>query len=331
MTVVVRAEEVPQVTEWETTAGGTPTVVTEGSRNAAPAAFTPTQNWVKVTPVLLPAQGSPSWAAAATALVRDCITNTSTTPLQRGWSGSVTNPSQYTLPPHRGLEWWMLAESEAVPMWRGQLNPPAPFEAEKGQVLWHLIDMVSGDGSEGIALADVTLTQSSNDGNVLGDTISMMGTWYSSLAVGIRIDGKPAHESGSATNKAQRVVFLAKGKRFNGGGSQVGLDQIRVYVSGRPTYAVSMMARLGGRFSTATSHLSPPALPEVRLALGRINTNAPVTLRLNGGKVGTTYRLQATGVGPTSGPWVDISTLEEGESLIPDFGGQMMFYRTIPQ
>ncbi len=331
MLAAVHASEVPALSGWKTTAGGTPTVVKEGSRNAAPAAtFSPTRNWVKVTPILLPSEASPSWAAAAAKVVGDAVADNSSTKLWKGLVGSVTNPTEYELPPFRGLEWWMLAESVAAPMWRGELNPPAPFAAEKGQVLWHLIDLRSGDGSESVKLSDIVLTQSSADGNVLGDTISMASTSYSTLAVGVRVDGTRAHESGSATNTAQRIVFLAKGIRFNGGGSQAGLTQIRTYVTTRP-YAVTMMARVGGRTSSTTSYLNPPALPEVSLALGRLNTNAPVTLRLDGGKVGSTYRLQATGASPIAGPWVDTSTIEAGESLTPSFEGSQMFFRVVPQ
>lgn len=327
------AAEVPDVDDgFVTTAGGVPTVI-RGGRNAAPASGLAASSpaWVRVTPVLLPSEASPSWAGAARRIVDDAVANTSSTLLWQGWTGSVTNPAtQYTLPPFRGLEWWMLAESTTAPMWRGELNPSAPFGAEKGQVLWHLIDARSVGGVS-IALADITLSQQSEaDGNTLGDTISMVSTDYSPLAVGIMPDGKPARTSGVATNKVQRVVFLAKGKRFNGGGTATGLSQIRGWVTARLSYAVRMTASVGGRMSTATSYLNPPALPEVTLGLIR-PTNGPTLIRLNGGKVGQTYRIQSTGVSPVAGPWIDVGNTEAGEDIIPDLSHAQGFYRAVPQ
>ncbi len=330
--VSVKAEVVvlPSVGEIVTTAGGVPIPV--DNRNAAPASDSTTPSWVRVVPVLLPVDGSPSWAAAAKQVITDAVRGTNA-PQAKVWSGGVASPTEYTVPPFRGLEWWMLAESASAPMWRGELNPPAPFGAERGWVLWHLIDARSADGSPSISLAGITLVQNSSDGNALGATISMVATEYTDLAVGLQPDGTLALTNGPASGLAQRVLFLAKGKRFNGGGTQQGLNEIRSWVNGRAGYAVTMTALLGGRMSSSPSYLNPPALPEVTLALARATTNTPANLRLNGGKVGSTYVVQTTGVDPVSGPWIDAGVIEAGEVLAP-YGGlihSQFFFRAVPQ
>lgn len=318
--ISVMAAEVPQVAEgWVTTAGGTPTVVTEASRNAAPAATVTSPVWATVTPVLLPTAGSPNWATAVGSVLNDVRT----TNVLR--SAPVTAPTQYTIPAFQKLEWWMLAESTSAAMWRGELNPPPAFASEKGQRLWHIIRVRTTDASEGISLGAVTLTHSSTDGNVLGETISMASTSYSSLALGVKADGGLI-TSGSASQAAKEVLFLVMGKGFDGGGTQGGLDQIRTWVTGRP-YAISMMASVGGRTSKSSSYLTPPALPEVRLVHSRPSN----LLALTGGKVGSTYVLQQA-VGP-QGPWTSSFTFEAGEEITPRGwgGGDLMFYRLVAQ
>lgn len=315
----VMAAEVPQVAEgWVTTAGGQPTLVTEASRNAAPAATVTSPVWATVTPVLLPTAGSPNWATAVGSVLNDVRT----TNVLR--SVPVTAPTQYTTPAFQKLEWWMLAESTSAAMWRGELNPPPAFASERGQRLWHIIRVRTTDASEGISLGAVTLTHTSTDGNILGETISMSSTSYSSLAFGVKADGGLI-TAGSASQAAKEVIFLAMGKGFDGGGTQSGLDQIRTWVTSRP-YAVSMMASVGGRTSKSSSYLTPPALPEVRLVHSR-----PNLLALTGGKVGSTYVLQQA-TGP-QGPWNSSFAFEAGEEITPRGwgGGNSMFYRLVAQ
>lgn len=260
---------------------------------------------VTIVPVLLPSEASPNWGTAADKIVSDALAG------RRFMTGSVTNPTNYAVTSPQKLEWFNLAESTGPAQWRGQLNPPSPFNQERGQVLWHLI-MVQAEGVlEDISLSQVVVTaMSATDGNALGDTVDHATKNYSPRAVGVKADSTRI-TTGPGVTKVNRLVLLVKTVRFNGGGTAAGLSEIEAWVARHGNYSLKVTATVGGTASgSATNYLTPPPLPPVHLMVDR-NGNAT----LHGAKVGAVYRVQVSGdyAGAT---WHNAeNTLEAGETI----------------
>ncbi len=274
-------------------------------RSAAPAAVA--NATVTVTPVLLPSETSPNWNIAAEKVVNDALTG------RRFMTGSVTNPGNYAVTAPQKLEWFNLAESTGPAQWRGQLNPPAPFHQERGQLLWHLIDVQSEGSLEDVSMSQVVVSATSlTDGDILRDTVDMATKGgYGPRAVGIKADGTRIASGSAGTTKANRVLLLVRTIRFNGGGTVAGLKEIETWVNGNGNYSLKVTATVGGVASgVATNYLVPPPLPPVHLMVDR---NGKATI--HGAKVGALYRVQVS-ASHTGTTWHNVEgTIEAGETI----------------
>ncbi|MFA6459250.1 MAG: hypothetical protein WCV79_02550 [Candidatus Paceibacterota bacterium] len=179
---------------------------------------------ISSTWVLLPNQSSPSWSSAADNVIKNALAGT----LQAGSVATVVHPSQYTLPGNKVVPENFIT-SASTPMWKGVLNPASPFENERGQIVWALIEMRSDDGSDSVSFADLTAKFVSNDGGSLNLTLNFDNSAYTERAVLIKADGT-MKKSGPASEKGKVVLVLVWSEMFTGGGTSGGIAEAKNWI-----------------------------------------------------------------------------------------------------
>lgn len=182
------------------------------------------------TPILLPATKTDLWSAM---LGEDIRRRRSGLPFTNGANFNLT--------------WSNTVASTTVPMWSGVLNPPAPFNNERGQVTWLFVDVFSKDGTDSVSLADISVTASSlTDGNLLGGTVTFGNASYTSLAIGIKTDGTVI-TNGVSSQKCARVMVAVLTPTFiaNTQG-ELGTVQNWVNSYSKPSYVLKWVLQVAG-------------------------------------------------------------------------------------
>ncbi|MBU6427229.1 hypothetical protein KGQ27_03280 [Patescibacteria group bacterium] len=273
---------------------------------------------IVVTPVLLAAQPSASWAAGADMVIADALAGGLKS------NTAVTNPSDYAVCNHH-IGWQNLVYSTGAYMWDGMLNPVAPFNAEYGHVVWALVDARSGTGNDDLSLDMLQVVTASNDGNALGGTNGFSGDNYTARAVAVKKDGTVV-ESGTASQEGVRVLVLVQSPLFNNGGTQAGLDQVKSWVMSQGNYSLTYVAEVVGNNATASaaSVTVNGGVPSVNL---RFMPNGQ--LSVVAGDTDRTYVLYSTATLP--GVWKFAGTLNGTNAVTVQFTNTAMFFKAVAQ
>ena len=177
--------------------------------------------------------GSPSWSDYAAAAVFS---------LENG-SGDIgdrnTDPTAY----EQFADGLFISANEMIvsnfASWRGQANPAAPFDQERGNRL-HFGLHILGDGTTQFSMSQVEYEITSDDGNSLGFNGDLSGSNYSTVRVGIdwgadRMKGggdDTTITSGPGTQLIDEFVYVGVGNAWDastepGPSDQEKLDQVR--------------------------------------------------------------------------------------------------------
>ncbi len=214
--------------------------------------------------------GSPSWTDYAAAAVFS---------LENG-AGSVgdrnTDPTAYE-PFADGM---FISANEMIvsnfASWRGQANPPAPFDQERGNRL-HFGLHILGDGTMQFSMSQVEYEIASDDGNSLGFAGDLSSSSYSIVRVGIDWGGDRMKgggddmviTSGPGTQLVDEFVYVGVGNAWDasneaGPSDQEKLDQVRQSLF--PDYPITVTGtyRLndGGGNTLATGSTFVVVVPE---------------------------------------------------------------------
>jgi hypothetical protein len=271
---------------------------------------------IRLVSVLLPDKASASWLDASLSAVTDEIDNLITS------RTNVTSPTQYARAGQ--LRWQNLVRSTSTPMWDGTLNPLAPFNNERGQENWIVVDAKTLDGENGLSLDMIRIISASNDDldpsqpgkNLLADTNTFVGLSYSSRAVGITKSGDHI-TSGPASQLCARVVLAARG-RLMLGETQAQLDQANAWVSywanDKGAYKITFDVDAGGDASSKSRLvLSTDPTPAAQPALSITYSSGMVSLSVTNGERDRSYQIESA---PTpTGPWHPATVVTYTDSI----------------
>lgn len=271
---------------------------------------------ITITPMLLPDKSSPSWAPAAAKVIADALAGKVQTTAH-----AITSPTDYTICPDGHIDWYNLVDSQSTPLWQAQLNPATPFDQERGQELWFLVQAWSPTGINDVSMDAITAAFDSNDGHVLQSTVSFSGTSYTPLAEVQLADGTVIN-SGSASQQGQHVAVLVHGKVFTGGDTQPGLDQVHNWITPRIPYTDTCTVTVGSdslqSVATTAASTSHPAFNLVIKPKG-----ASVDLTIDTPESGATYQIWGT---TDFVNWYLDGTIQGSDTLTyPEIGIQRYF------
>lgn len=191
-------------------------------------------------------QSQQSWSAAISNAVYDAKAGLLTT------NATISLPTQYAVCNYH-IAWPSLVYSYTNPEWNGILNPASPFDSQLGGPdVGVIIVARATSGGDDISLDMLSITGFSNDGNQLGGALTFGGDSYTSLAIGVMVDGTLI-TSGSASQKCEYVILWSQSKLFNNGDTQSGLDQDNSWVSSFHPYNLTYTAQIIGDNSTISS------------------------------------------------------------------------------
>lgn len=201
-----------------------------------------------ITPILLPAQNSPTWQTLADKVIADALAGKITT-------NTMATPTNYALGNY-SLSWSNLVYATNDLVW-----------LTNNFVQWLLVDARDTSGADNIALDMLTVSHTSSDGGILNGTLGFTGLGYTARAPLIRSDGTMVTNAPAST-KGKRVLVLAFLPLFNGGDTQAGRDQVMNWVNSHQPYSVSFSAQVIGEptslasatTSTAGNHIPAPTL-----------------------------------------------------------------------
>jgi YD repeat-containing protein len=276
---------------------------------------------VKIVPVLLAAQPSPSWGTGVDALIADLLENMINT------NAAVAGPGNYVICNQR-ISWYNLALSQSTPMWDGILNPPVPWNSEYGHVVWALIDATSNTHSDDLSLDSLQVVSSSSDGNILGGTNRFATNTYTPRALAVKKDGTKI-TAGPASQKGTRILILVHSRLFNVGDTQSGLDQIHTWVSTHSPYTLAYTAEIIGdeaaTHSTVSLTVGGPIPSTPQLHLTRDGTLSVIV-----GEIDRIYTIQAKDA--LEDPWTFFGTIGGTNSItIPLKTNSNQFFRALVQ
>lgn len=124
---------------------------------------------------------------------------------------------------------------DGSPMFAGRLNPSAPFDQERGYVMTYMVRLSSVSGGKvRLSMIGNEAIFNSNDGGTdpngsLYEVIPLPANKaYTILARGY--SGDQVTISGSGDQEFDEVIAFFWDNPFNGGGSQIGLDEVRDYL-----------------------------------------------------------------------------------------------------
>lgn len=284
------------------------------------AAVDPANVFITVTPVLMATKSSPSGTAAANELIEDAVAGTLNT-------GSTLNTPDSYIQCYRRMKWQNTVYSTTVPMWDGVLNPPAPFDMDKGPILAQLIDVRSASGVDDVSLDMLSVASWSSDGNVLGDTLTFTANSYTLQAIVIKADGTRI-TSGSASQKGVRVIVITMMKLFNVGGTQSGIDSVRNWVtdhvSSAGDYKITYTAQLIGMPETASKAMVSVNPPQAVAPVLAINQSGHVWA--TNGEADRTYKV-LTSPSVTGMPWTLSGTTSGTNGFHTMFPNTARFFR----
>lgn len=280
---------------------------------------------ITITPLLMPTKESASWQASADRVIADARAGTLAGQYNKNGPESYGQAFQK-------IDWWNLVYSTTTPMWGGQLDPVAPFQNEKGgPVIWNLVIATSTSGQNDLSLDMIRFTSRSNDGNVLGDTVTFDGMSYTPRAIAIRTDGSII-ESGPTSQKGRQVYVLIFTKLFNGGNTATGLNEVKNWVGS--SYSIDYVAEVvGDQSSRSTARVSVAGIGSLarypKLSLAR--SDASVTIRLVDAEAGRSYRLMARPE-VDRGPWTIVAIMDgTNDTFVMPLTGRSHFYRALLQ
>lgn len=213
---------------------------------------------------------SPSWSDYATAAVFS---------LENG-AGNIgdrnTDPTAY----EQFSDGMLISSNEMIvsnfASWRGQANPPAPFNLERGNRL-HFGLHILGDGTMQFNMDQVEYEITSDDGNSLGFSGDLSGDNYSTVRVGIdwgadRMKGggdDTTITSGPGTQLVDEFIYVGVGNAWDastqpGPSDQDKLDQVRQSLFPDYPITVTGIYRLndGGGNTLATGSTFVVVVPE---------------------------------------------------------------------
>lgn len=131
-------------------------------------------------------------------------------------------------------------------LYGGSLNPTGVFAGQMGGPLVSvLVDIRSSNGTDEIALADLSVTQASSDGNQLGSTVSLSSLVYNRMAVGVKADGTLVPPGTPGTVKVARIVTTASLAYFTCH-DQAGLDLIKNWVAAYAPFTMTFKVNVAG-------------------------------------------------------------------------------------
>ncbi len=175
--------------------------------------------------------------------------------------------------------------------------------------VWWWVDATAGP-EETITLADISgLFTSSDSRNVLGKVISLEGTTYTSLALGIKTDGSEV-TSGPANQQVKRVIVGIGSKSFPVSSSD-GEQAVRDYLNGFSGWQMTAMVTVGKTTVTASLLKTPPKLTARVVGEGRL---LMVTAEDNGDP--NSYGLQSSLTIGSSATWIAAGSIKAGQTLI---------------
>lgn len=248
---------------------------------------------VSVTAVLLPVKLSPSWAAAASSTINDAR------------NGTLHNTADYTT--ITSIVWQNLVYSESA-TWAGT-------------IVWQVVDVRSS--ADDLSLDMIRMTsQSNNDGNSLGDALEFGGNSYTAQAIAIKSDGTVIN-SGSASQKGNRVIVLTQMKLFNGGATQSGLDEVRNWVNSFSEFKITYTATVGAYSGTAV--LSTLVAP-------RLTITPAGMIGIQNLQSGRSYKIESRNSLSVGGSWSAVGIITDASpTLSVSNTAPIGFYRAVVQ
>ncbi len=131
-------------------------------------------------------------------------------------------------------------------LYGGSLNPSGIFAGQmRGPLVAALVDIRSSDGTDEIALGDISVTQASSDGNLLGSTVSFSNLVYNRMAVGVKADGTLVPPGTPGTVKVARIVATASLIYFKCH-DQAELDVIKNWVAAYAPFTMTFKVSVAG-------------------------------------------------------------------------------------
>lgn len=175
-----------------------------------------------------------------------------------------------------------------------------------GGTIWWWLEVTAGEG-ETTSLVDVSGIISSPDpDNILGKTVTFVGTGYSPTAPGIRADGSEV-TSGPANQQVKRLIVAIGSKSFPVT-STAEAQGVRDWIAQFPNWSTTLVVTAKGATASLTLKKGQPVLKAMRTGGKFIVTAA------NNGDLAT-YGLQTvTALGNPSW-WKPAGTIRAGQSV----------------
>jgi len=308
---------IPSVNQSASTAGGSPSGGQKAFQNLTASTASDPSGFLTVVPVLGPTMTSSSFSPFAANVLADAMAN-------NFHDGLGNSPTNYALC-HGVIRATNLVYSQTTPLWGAILNPPAPFDSEKGQVVSLVVAARSFDGKDSISLTMISeTTKSSDSGNVLGGGLTLDSSAYSALAVGKKADGTLVTD-GDGAQLVKELYFIIKPTLFNGGATQDGLNQVFTWVGQQVSFSISYTLQFVGQPETAvTAKVSIAGYSNVRPTL----TISGNSLSLTKGESGRVYTILSSP--NVNGPW-SLFGWQNAGGQIPITASGNQFFKAMAQ
>lgn len=207
----------------------------------------------------------------------------------------------------------LITSPDPLDFYRGNFNVASPWNSQRGGTIWWWI-IVSANGSETVALSDLTVVLASFDPqNSLGKTTTFLNNSYTSTAIGVNADGSMV-TSGSASQRVKRVI-VGVGQKSYTAKTAADVTEIRNYIGqfGK-NWGISCEVKVGGSSNSAILTGTPTQVVVVaKPKLSIVNVAGKATLVVENNGNASFYFIQSAA--KVGGPYSDFMSVKAGDSV----------------